>query len=111
EQVSENKGAQLFANLKNKAEDLPFSFGPPSSTAWFASFRQTVVLDDLDKVAVDEDRNPISPGPFRGELDAFDLGRTPDISAFSSIKEFRGLVKILAGVRVYRDGFGIRVDR
>lgn len=42
---------------------------------------------------------------------SFDLGRGPEVSAFARIKEFRGLVKILAGVRVYRDGFGVRVDR
>jgi signal transduction histidine kinase len=111
EQVTENSGSQLFLKLKSKSEDLPFSISAPTSAAWFAGFRQTVALDDLPKPSLDTDLTPINPGPFRGELDSFDLGRTPDVSAFSSIKEFRGLVKILAGVRVYRDGFGVRVDR
>lgn len=111
EQVTENKGSHLLTNLKNKSEPLPFSVAASTTAAWFVAFRQTVSLEDLDKVALDEKGNPLSPGPFRGELDAFDLGRKPDLSAFSSMKEFRGVVKVLAGVRVYRDGFGVRVDR
>jgi signal transduction histidine kinase len=111
EHVAESGGEQLFVKLKSKSDELPFSISDPTSAAWFAGFRQTVRLDDLARPALDGDLNAINPGPFRGELDSFDLGRTPDVSAFSSRKEFRELVKILAGVRVYRDGFGVRVDR
>jgi signal transduction histidine kinase len=111
EQVRDNSGARLLTKLQSRAIDRPFSVMAANSAAWFTIFRQTVALDDLDKVALDEECNPISPGPFRAEIDSFDLGRTPDVSAFSNIKEFRGLVKLLAGVRVYRDGFGVRVDR
>lgn len=111
EEVHSNNGKQLLVRLQSEAEKHAFTVSPATSAAWFTAFKQTVALEDLDKVAQDLDRQPISPGPFRAELDAFDLSKSPDVAVFSSIKEFRALIKTLAGVRVYRDGFGVRVDR
>lgn len=111
EEVSGNNGAQLLVKLQASAESYPFSVAAAPSAAWFTVFRESVALEDLDKVAIDVEREPLSPGPFRAELDSFDLSKAPDVAAFSNLKEFRGIVKTLAGVRVYRDGFGVRVDR
>ena len=111
EEVRGNNGSQLLVKLQTDSEDYPFSVTAATSAAWFAMFRQAVALEDLDKVALDAELHPLGPGPFRAELDSFDLSRTPDVAAFSNLKEFRGVVKTLAGVRVYRDGFGVRVDR
>jgi signal transduction histidine kinase len=111
EEVSGNNGSQLLVKLQKDSEDYPFSVTAATSAAWFAMFRQAVALEDLDKVALDAELHPLNPGPFRAELDSFDLSRTPDVAAFSNLKEFRGVVRTLAGVRVYRDGFGVRVDR
>jgi signal transduction histidine kinase len=111
EEVQANNGEQLLSRLRSKAEEYRFSIAASSSAAWFAVFRQTVALGDQDKVALDADLQPISPGPFRAELDSFDLSHAPEMAAFSNLKEFRALVKTLSGVRVYRDGFGVRVDR
>ncbi len=109
--VSANNGTQLLISLQGKAEGHPFSVGSASSAAWFVVFHQSIELGDLDKIAVDGEQQVINPGPFRAELDSYDLGRQPDMAAFSNLKEFRAVVKTLAGVRVYRDGFGVRVDR
>ena len=51
------------------------------------------------------------PGPFEGEVDIFNLGAgTPeDLVGFDSVKILREEVKELAGVRIYRDGFNVRV--
>jgi hypothetical protein len=111
EEVRANNGTQLLVKLQSRAEEYPFSVASSPSAAWFTVFRQAVALEDLNKVALDAELHPVSPGPFRAELDSFDLSRTPDLAAFASIKEFRAIVKTLAGVRVYRDGFGVRVDR
>ncbi len=111
EEVLENSGASLLSALKGSVPPDSFSIGASPSAVWFAVFRQSVELDHLDKIAIDISQKPISPGPFKGEVDSFDLGRLPDASAFSNLKEFRNVVKTLAGVRVYRDGFGVRVDR
>ena len=50
------------------------------------------------------------PGPFSGEVDAVDLGRNTS-STFDSLSEYRRYVRDINGIRIYRDGFGIRVDR
>jgi signal transduction histidine kinase len=113
EEVKSNHGAQLLIQLKSDAEaqEYPFTVNATTSAAWFVSFKETVALDDIDKIAQNMDREPLNPGPFRAEVDSFDLSRAPETAAFSNLKEFRGLVKTLSGVRVYRDGFGVRVDR
>jgi signal transduction histidine kinase len=53
-----------------------------------------------------------NPGPFEGEVDSFDLGQAAfqNQSVFDRISEYRKHVKELSGIRVYRDGFAIRVD-
>jgi signal transduction histidine kinase len=58
-------------------------------------------------------RVPASPGPFHAEVDAFDLGHEPTggENVFDSLSEYRNYIKDLSGVRIFRDGFGIRVDR
>ncbi|WPB77661.1 sensor histidine kinase [Archangium violaceum] len=96
------------------------------SGKWFLKFEQTWDASKLDKIKADSDKakadsdkakadsdkaNFANPGPFRGELDGFDLDSLPEQSAFGSRKEFRAKIKALAAVRVYRDGFGVRVDR
>jgi signal transduction histidine kinase len=53
----------------------------------------------------------IDPGPFEGELDQFayqgvDLSGIAEV--FSRDKTYKDYVKQHAGVRIYRDGFGIR---
>jgi len=64
-----------------------------------------------------------NPGPFHGEIDAFSLGNNTvsesvdrlnldlDQNVFNSARQYREHIKRLAGIRVYRDGFGIRVGR
>lgn len=56
-----------------------------------------------------------SPGPFSGELDSFDLGREAELSVgnqqvFADLEPYRQWVRDVRGVKVYRDGFGIRID-
>lgn len=52
----------------------------------------------------------MSPGPFQGEVDAVSLESSDARSAgIGRVSEYRQLVGDLAGIRVYRDGFGIRV--
>ena len=49
-------------------------------------------------------------GPFRGEVDAVSLESSDAKEAdLGRVSEYRQLVGDLAGIRVYRDGFGIRV--
>ena len=76
---------------------------------WFIEFRVRRSLDDLDGVRR-LNKLAVNPGPFRGEVDAVSLERSEfKDDAVSRYSEYRDLVRELAGIRVYRDGFGIRV--
>jgi signal transduction histidine kinase len=57
-------------------------------------------------------RSIANPGPFTGEVDVFDLGATAykNQSVFDNFNEYRRYIKDLSGIRVYRDGFAIRVE-
>jgi signal transduction histidine kinase len=99
--LSSQKRAQ-YLNLKR-----------PSSRKWFVEFLRQKALDDIDSFVADprDSSKPANPGPFTSEIDSFDLGteafRRQNI--FNALSEFRNHIKELSGIRVYRDGFAIRV--
>lgn len=116
--VLKDGGEKLREFLQAQAASKGFR-ASAGSGKWFLKFEQTWDASKLDKIKLDNDKPKAdsdkpsfaNPGPFRGELDSFDLDSLPEQSAFGSRKEFRVKIKALAAVRVYRDGFGVRVDR
>ncbi|MFH1034329.1 MAG: sensor histidine kinase [Pseudomonadota bacterium] len=84
------------------------------SNKWFVEFHWQKTLANLDKVeqVYDASGGVANPGPFSGEVDSFDLGAmvSKNQSVFDTIGEYRRYIKELSGIRVYRDGFEIRVD-
>lgn len=101
-----------FLISKKLAKTLRLSKSP--SKNWFVEFRWDRNLDNIDKIESDIKRNGeiANPGPFHGEVDSFDLGTAlfQQQNVFNKISEYRRHIKELSGVRVYRDGFAIRVD-
>lgn len=78
-----------------------------AGTRTFFTYRMSVRLEELDRVAR-VDGLPADPGPFSGEIDAFSLD--DDGSAtFPTISTYRNYLKAIAGIRIYRNGFGIRM--
>jgi signal transduction histidine kinase len=81
---------------------------------WFLEFRREREFAGIDGLESDprDQSAPADPGPFAGEVDAFDLGTVAfgRQNVFDRINEFRRHIKKLSGIRVYRDGFAIRVD-
>lgn len=69
-----------------------------------ASFR----LDELKNVELNGEK-PVDPGPFHGEVSSLPLTRSTT-SVFDRNSDYREFVKALLGIKVYRDGFGVRVD-
>ena len=66
-------------------------------------------LADLDKVRLVDD-SAVNPGPFHGEVDSVSLDSSDfESSVIGRQSDYRRLIRDLAGIRVYRDGFGIRV--
>ncbi len=62
-------------------------------------------LKDVELVA----KEVVSPGPFHGEVSAISLARDTT-SIFDRASDYREFVRALVGIKVYRDGFGVRVD-
>jgi signal transduction histidine kinase len=62
----------------------------------------------LDQVTLELDA--VDPGPFEGEASSIDYEDESE-SSFSSVTALRAFAKDMSGVRVYRDGFGIRLDK
>ncbi|WP_159107561.1 ATP-binding protein [Streptomyces rubrogriseus] len=80
--------------------------------AYFLQAQRSIELGALDDVALHRSKEgdfPADPGPFRGEVDYITLGQGHP-EAFNNRSEFRNYLKSLAGIRVYRDGFGVRMD-
>ena len=94
--LSRRKGGPEYLSLSRKK-------------GWFVEFGTRRPLDDIDRVKRAE-KMAVNPGPFRGEVDAVSReGSNYQDSALGSRSEYRNLIRNLAGIRVYRDGFGIRV--
>ncbi|MGW3105990.1 ATP-binding protein [Streptomyces sp. NPDC001100] len=96
----------MQANRKNQVES--FGWEPSSDSRYFLEFSHREELRSIGGVG-STDAQVADPGPFTGEIDSVDLGNE-SIAAFSNRSEFRSYVKSLSGIRVYRDGFGIRMD-
>jgi Signal transduction histidine kinase regulating C4-dicarboxylate transport system len=85
---------------------------------WFLRVSQVQDADRLGELALQPElesttdgsepaaRDWADPGPFHGEIHAFDLGAESKREA--QLSDYSRIVRSLAGIRVYRDGFAIR---
>jgi hypothetical protein len=105
-----DSGKALFEFLSRRTgKRRPPILRRSESAGWFVEFETRRRLEDMDKVKL-QDGVAANPGPFKGEVDAVSLDRSDLRShTMDRISVYRRLVADLAGVRVYRDGFGIRV--
>ena len=108
--VQRDKGRALFEFLAGRTgKGRPSQLSRSDRRGWFMGFGTERALDDLPGVRR-ADGSAVSPGPFRGDVDAVSLESGDARSAgIGRVSEYRQLVGDLAGIRVYRDGFGIRV--
>lgn len=117
ELVLADDGAAFLEYLLGQKQAGQIKLRRSSSQAWFVDYSMSRRLEDMDRVVRAPEApngNPVavSPGPFTAEIDAFDLTQaSAQQSTFDTLAEYRGYVRALSGVRIYRDGFGVRVDR
>jgi signal transduction histidine kinase len=113
--IAADHGRAFFEYLSKKP--LPVSLQYPGDKVHFATFSYEVALSslgDVDTVPIagDADRRaPADPGPFSGEIDEFLLRtdpRTVKLAGLSNANEVQQIVKRQAGIKVFRDGFGIK---
>jgi signal transduction histidine kinase len=113
--IAESDDGKAFFDFL-RAQKMSNTLGVTRSRSkqWFVEYYWERTFADMDKMQRTNDANGIlaNPGPFVGEVDAFDLGAAAfrNQSVFDAIKEYRNHIKDLSGIRVYRDGFAIRVE-
>jgi signal transduction histidine kinase len=120
ELIGSDGGVSFRKFLIDRAAKKGFHIAKASDRGWFVEFSNTLEIYELSTPAVvvsgrrsNGNRNLANPGPFYGKVDAFDLGRetATEQLAFESASAYKQYIRSLSGIRVYRDGFGIRVDR
>jgi len=92
----------LLTKKSKKAEELGAEYGDDRA---FIRSATTMTLEELTPARV----NTTDPGRFSGEISALNFDAA-DESLFSGKAELKDFAKHLLGVRVFRDGFGIRLQ-
>lgn len=107
--VEDDGGSRLLEYLRGLPESRDYRVRASRQRRWWAEFEQTINIDEIEPLLIDG--TPAGPGPFEGEIDVFNLaaGSVDAVGVFDKAAELRRLVKDLHGIRVYRDGFNIRV--
>ncbi len=80
---------------------------------WFVAYSRSFIFDEMDGLET-INRKRANPGPFRGEIDSFDFETyktAGEADVFNKRSDFKKVIESISGVRVYRDGFGVRVDQ
>lgn len=113
----ESDGGEAFFNFLSNKPKAPIKLHKAKEAGWFVSYEQKRNLSDFSEMELIDDENTnkeviANPGPFHAEIDSFDLGMETleRQEVFSSSSQYKDYVKTLSGIRVYRDGFGVRVD-
>jgi signal transduction histidine kinase len=105
-----DRGEAFLEFLQGLPEADGLHLRPARSSGWWAEFTRTIRLDDV-KPAKDG-KEIADPGPFTGELDGFNLapGAVGDLGVFDRLSDLRAHLRDVHGIRIYRDGFNVRVD-
>lgn len=111
-----DQGEDFFAfltdpsdNKRNYVDELKYS----GKRGVFYTFHREINFKSLDRLSLlaeeDSETQIAYPGDFRGEIDDFYFQDTNSITqAFSTIAEFKRIVQNQVGIRIFRDGFGIK---
>jgi signal transduction histidine kinase len=106
--IGRDQGAALFQTLqRDKLLGKEFPVAKALQPSWFITLSKEIAAGDITFSTNDG----ANPGPFSGSLDYFDLDADVELpkTGFTSATEYRDLVKALAQIYVYRDGFGVRM--
>ena len=102
--------AEITSRIRDSAQvryrlDFDGQLFKVSGKARLAFFRPDSGKEDLDDFRTGAEMDG-------GEVDSFNLGRlqSSEQNVFDKVSEYKNYIKDHSGVRVYRDGFGIRVD-
>ncbi len=110
ELVETDNGEALFVYLKAKKRAGDFRLERDRDEGWFVTFGKTIILDQLNKISRISG-TVANPGPFTGEVDFFSLSsESSNEQDIYTVGDYRRTIEKQSGIKVYRDGFGIRVS-
>lgn len=109
-----DEGRAFFEFLQAHKLAPTLGLARPRSKQYFVAIHYRRSLSDIDKIQpVSADvGQPANPGPFTGEVDSFELDPIAfrNQAVFDRLADYRQRIKELSGIKVYRDGFRVRVD-
>lgn len=110
--VEVDNGQAFFDYLSGNENAKKFNMVKSDKPGWFIEYERVIPFEDIDKLEFINEKR-VNPGRFNGRIDSFDLGveEGKHQNVFDTISEYREYIKDLSGIRIYRDGFGIRVGR
>lgn len=102
-------GKALLAYLARLPQAEGMGLRASRSKGWWIEFQRSVRIEEI---APELDGGIVaSPGVFSGEIDMFNLsaGAAEGIQIFDSLADLRKHISDVHGIRIYRDGFNVRV--
>lgn len=115
--ITEDNGKTFFSFLSNKIENKPYfidNIEYDGNKGVLYNFKTEFDIESISNKLYffDEFKKEevfANPGTFFGEIDDFNLREAETLdSAFDSFAQYKTIVKNQIGVRVFRDGFGIK---
>lgn len=107
-ELDEGKALFDFLGSRKRAQDFRLEFN--QEAGWFVSFGTTIILDEINKITRINGK-AADPGPFNGEVDFFSLSsESSSEQDLYTVGDYRRTIENQSGIKVYRDGFGIRVS-
>lgn len=110
EYVESDRGQAFFEYLSGLKGASGFNLERSKDRSWYLNVERSWTWDELAS------RRPggetyAPPGPFRSEIDSFDLdaGEVGQKIALTKISDYKNFIKKHAGVMIYRDGFAVRM--
>jgi signal transduction histidine kinase len=112
ELIQQDQGADFYAHLEDQNSGSLPGLRWGGKSRWFAFIGEEYDLEELGGVELDPNKDEVAgPGPFQGVIYSFKR-RGVDLNAVSGVfdtqSEFSRYIGRHCGIRVFRNGFGIR---
>lgn len=109
--VGNDQGKDFFEFLQNSKRGKSIDgLEYRNESNWFISYKKTIEVSELGGINRIKN-NLANPGPFNGIIEQFSYDKVIKGSVkniFDKVSNFRSYVKSQAGIKLYRDGFGVR---